>query len=149
MSVEVERACRTTSGLANELRVCVMRLGRRMRNERAASDDMTPNQIAVLHTLSRCGDLTIGDLAAAERVQPPSMTRIVANLVNRDLVAKVPNPSDKRQVVISLTDAGDRVVHEYRRRKEAWLVRQLEHLTPAERRTLREAAPILDRLAGA
>ncbi len=146
---EVAKLARTDAGLASALRISVMRLSRRLRNERDASDDLTANQLAVLGTLFRSGPLTVGDLAAAEKVQPPSMTRTVSCLVDRQLIDRDPHPTDKRVVVVSLNDAGRAVIAESRRRKEAWLNHRLKELTPAERQILRDAAPLLERISHA
>ncbi len=126
-----------------------MRLSRRLRNERDASDDLSANQLAVLGTLSRHGAMTIGELAAAEKVQPPSMTRTVTTLCDKGLVQRTPRDSDRRVVVVSLTESAQAVIDESRRRKEAWLNCRLRELTPADRQTLRDAAPILERLSQA
>jgi DNA-binding MarR family transcriptional regulator len=126
-----------------------MRLSRRLRNERDAEDDLSPNHLAVLGTLWRRGGITIGDLAAAEKVQPPSMTRTVNSLHSNGLVARLPHPSDRRVVLVELTPAGHAVIEESRRRKDAWIDRQLSTLTPAERKILRDAAPVLERLSHA
>lgn len=149
MPLEAAQFARTDAGLASSLRVSVMRLSRRLRNEREADEDLTPNQLAVLGTLSRCGALSIGELAAAEKVQPPSMTRIVNCLNDKGLLERRAHPSDKRQVVVSLTDDARLVITGSRRRKEAWLNHRLKELTPAQRQTLRDAAPILERLSSA
>ncbi len=149
MPTEVAKLARTDAGLASALRISVMRLSRRLRNERDVDDDLTANQLAVLGTLVRNGALTIGDLAAAEKVQPPSMTRTVGCLADKDLVSRDPHPTDKRVVVVSLTDLGRAVIAESRRRKEAWLNHRLKELSAAERQILREAAPILERLSHA
>ncbi|MGH3447015.1 MAG: MarR family winged helix-turn-helix transcriptional regulator [Nocardioidaceae bacterium] len=138
---------RTNAGLASGLRVSVMRLSRRMRNQRDPSEDLSFNQLSVLGALLRCGPLTIGDLAATEKVQPPSMTRTVSALSEKGLVERAPHESDRRIVVISLTDEAHSVLSESRRRKEAWLHHRLCELTPSERQILREAAPILERLS--
>jgi DNA-binding MarR family transcriptional regulator len=140
---------RTNAGLAHTLHVSVMRLSRRLRNERDAADDLTPTHLAVLGSLNRHGQLTIGELAAAEKVQPPSMTRTVNALCDKEVVARRPHPDDRRLVVVELTDAGRDVIDKVRRRKEAWLNHRLDELTPAERRILRDAAPILERLSHA
>ena len=126
-----------------------MRLSRRLRNERDASDDMSSNQIAVLFTLARSGPMTIGDLAAEEKVQPPSMTRTVNSLADKGLVQRDTHTTDRRAVVLSLTEAGSAVIDESRRRKEAWLHQRLCELTPAQRQTLRDAAPVLELLSRA
>ena len=140
---------RTNTGLSSALRVSVMRLSRRLRNERDASDDMSSNQIAVLFTLARSGPMTIGDLAAEEKVQPPSMTRTVTSLADKGLVQRDTHTTDRRAVVLSLTEAGSAVIDESRRRKEAWLHQRLCELTPAQRQILRDAAPVLERLSRA
>lgn len=146
---DVMKLAKTDAGLASAMRISVMRLSRRLRNERDASDDLTANQLAVLGTLFRDGPSTIGDLAAAEKVQPPSMTRTVSCLADKQLIDRDPHPTDKRVVVVSLNDAGKAVILESRRRKEAWLNHRLKELTPAERQVLRDAAPILERLSHA
>jgi DNA-binding MarR family transcriptional regulator len=149
MPADVMKLARTDAGLASALRISVMRLSRRLRNERDASDDLTANQLAVLGTLFREGPLTVGDLAAAEKVQPPSMTRTVSCLAEKQLINRDPHPTDKRVVVVSLNDAGQAVIIESRRRKEAWLNHRLKELSAAERQILRDAAPIIERLSHA
>jgi DNA-binding MarR family transcriptional regulator len=145
----VTKLSRTDAGLASSLRVSVMRLARRLRSERDPADDLSVHHLAVLGTLWRNGEMSIGDLAAAEKVQPPSMTRTVNTLVERGLIQRTARPDDKRIVVVDLTGAALRVLEDSRRRKEAWLNRRLAELTAAERQTLRDAAPILDRLSHA
>ena len=137
---------RSDAALASSLRNSVMRLARRLRIERV-STDLSLNQLAVLGTLNRRGPLSIGELAAAERVQPPSMTRTVNCLVDLRLVTREPHPSDRRQVVIDLSESGKTVLAQDRRRRDAWLARRLTELSPDERRLLRQVAPIIERLA--
>jgi DNA-binding MarR family transcriptional regulator len=137
---------RSDAALASSLRNSVMRLARRLRIERV-STDLSLNQLAVLGTLNRRGPLSIGELAAAERVQPPSMTRTVNCLVDLRLVTREPHPSDRRQVVIDLSEPGKTVLAEDRRRRDAWLARRLTELSADERRLLRQVAPIIERLA--
>ncbi len=149
MPTYVMRIARTDAGLASALRVSVMRLSRRLRNERDASEDLTANQLAALGTLWRRGALTIGELASLEKVQPPSMTRTVDCLCAKGLVARAPHEQDRRQVVVTLTPAAEAVIQESRRRKEAWLTLRLKELSPDERQTLRDVAPILERLSQA
>ncbi len=149
MPTEVIKIARTDAGLASAMRVSVMRLSRRLRNEREVSDDLTANHLAVLGTLTRHDALTIGELAALEKVQPPSMTRIVDRLTEKGLVRREPHPDDRRLVVVKLTSTADAVIREARRRKEAWLALRLKELTAEERQILRDAAPILERLSQA
>jgi DNA-binding MarR family transcriptional regulator len=149
MPTELAKLARTDVGLASALRISVMRLSRRLRNERDETQELTANQLAVLGILSRNGTMSVGELAAAEKVQPPSMTRTVTCLAEKDLVVRAPHPTDGRQVLVSLTARADEVIGESRRRKEAWLNQRLRELTPAERQILRDAAPIIERLSHA
>lgn len=127
------------------LRVGVLRLGRRLRLER--DGDLTLTQLSVLGTLAREGALTIGELANHERVKPPSMTRTVTYLEEAGVVTRCANDNDGRQVIVKLTDVAIDVLAENRRRRDAWLREHLGELSPADRRLLEAAAPLLDRLA--
>jgi len=143
----VEKVARTDAGLAAELRLGVMRLRRRLASERHPDNELSLNQMGVLGVLARRGAMTVGELAAAEKVQPPSMTRTVNCLEESGDVLKRPHESDGRQVVVELSEQGrDRVLAD-RARRDAWLAQRLRELTPDERAVLRQAAPILDRLA--
>jgi DNA-binding MarR family transcriptional regulator len=135
-----------TSELASELRVSLMRLGRRLRLERP-DEGPTPTQLAVLGTLERHGPMTLGELAAHEKVQPPSMTRTTATLVERGLLTRVTAPTDRRQVQIAISDAGLALLREDRKRRDAWLAGRFDKLTSDERALLHQVAPLLDRLA--
>jgi len=88
-----------------------------------------------------------GELAALERVQPPSMTRTVNCLHEGGYVVRRKNAADGRQVVVALSEKGGQTLAADRRRREAWLAQRLRELTPDERSLLRQAAPILERLA--
>ncbi len=137
---------RDHSALASSLRLSVMRLARRMRNERADTS-LTLSQLAALSTLERHGPLTPRELALLERVQPPSMTRITAHLEAAGLVQRTDHPSDGRQVLLAVSTAGVALVREDRRRREAWLAQQLRVLPAADLVVLRRAAELLERLA--
>jgi DNA-binding MarR family transcriptional regulator len=145
----LEAAARTDAGLASELRLSVMRLRRRLANERHPDNPLSMGAMAVLGCLYRNGDLTVGELASAERVQPPSMTRTVNALEIPGYVARRAHETDGRQVVVALTDLGRTTVRADRARRDAWLARRLSDLTSGERETLRRAAPLLERLANA
>ena len=137
----------TDTALASALRLSVMRLARRMRAERADTA-LSLTALSALATLERHDALTPGELAAAERVQPPSMTRVVAGLQDAGLVARAQHPTDGRQVLLTVTPAGTALLREDRRRREAWLAQRLTELDDADREVLRAAAVVLDRLAG-
>jgi DNA-binding MarR family transcriptional regulator len=146
----VEKVARTDSGLASALRISVMRLSRRMRSERDPKSELLPvGQLSVLGALYRNGDSTVGALAALERVQPPSMTRTVNCLAEGGYVVRHKHVSDGRQVVVALSDKGRETIAADRRRRDAWLAQRLRELTPDERSLLRQAAPLIERLAQA
>jgi DNA-binding MarR family transcriptional regulator len=137
---------RADADLASSLRLSVMRLARRLRLEKS-SDSLSMNQLAVLGTLNRCGDRTVGELAGIEKVKPPSMTRTVNSLADAGLVTRQAHPTDGRQVLVGLTPAARHVLDEDRRRRDAWLARRLADLTTEQRALLRDVAPLLDWLA--
>jgi DNA-binding MarR family transcriptional regulator len=124
-----------------------MRLRRRLNIQRAADHLLSANQLGAMGTLKRLGPMTVGELAAQERVRPPSMTRTVTSMEELGLVAREPHPTDGRQVLVRLADEGKRIMLEDRKRRDAWLARELHQLTPEEKEILRRAAPILERLA--
>ncbi|MFI6602272.1 MarR family winged helix-turn-helix transcriptional regulator [Nonomuraea sp. NPDC050536] len=137
---------RSDAGLASALRVSLARLTRRLRRQ-AAAHSLTPTQFATLAAVERHSGITPGELAELEKVQPPSMTRVIAALEERGLVARTPHPTDRRQVTVTVTEAAQALLKEERRRKEAWLNQRLKELTPEERAILRQAAPILEKLS--
>ncbi|MDF1604820.1 MarR family transcriptional regulator [Nocardioides sp. YIM 152315] len=143
----VEKVVRSDAGLASELRLSVMRLRRRLAVERHPDNELSINQMSVLGVLARRGAMSVGELATAERVQPPSMTRTVNCLEESGDVVKRPHETDRRQIVVEISEQGRGRVAADRDRRDAWLARCLLELTPAERAILRRAAPILDNLA--
>jgi DNA-binding MarR family transcriptional regulator len=143
----VEKASRTDAGLASELRLAVMRLRRRLANERDPHNTLSMNAMATLGALYRNGDLTVGELAAHERVQPPSMTRTVNCLEEGGYVTRRAHDTDGRQVLVTLTESGRATLLVDRARRDEWLAKRLRDLTTEERAVLRQAAPILQRLA--
>jgi DNA-binding MarR family transcriptional regulator len=136
----------TDPGLAHALRASVMRLGRRLRQVRADSLDLQSNQLSVMAALLNEGDMLMGALAARERMQPPSMTRIVNGLEERGFVARRPDPSDRRQCLVTVTEAGREIILANRQRRDEWLTVRIAELEPAERAVLRQAVAILDRV---
>ncbi len=143
----IEKAIRTDSGLASELRTSVMRLRRRLASERHPDNELSMPSMAVLGALYGHGEMTLGELASHERVQPPSMTRTVNCLEESGYVVRRPHETDGRQVVVSLSDRGRKTLLADRARRDAWLARRLKELSAEERAVLRRAAPILERIA--
>jgi DNA-binding MarR family transcriptional regulator len=132
--------------LASTLRVGVMRLERRLRSERS-SEGLTVSQLSVLGILGQRGPLSPTQLAAAERVQPPSMTRVIGALEDLGLVDRHAHETDGRQSVIALSAAGRALLAEDRSRRQAWLAGRLAQLPQQERDALGLAAPIMQALA--
>ena len=141
----------TDAVLATAMRISISRLARRLRVERlglgGAETVLSDIQLAALAALERHDSMTPGELAEHEKVQPPSMTRVIAVLEERGLVKREPHATDRRQVVLTATDEGRDVVQRVRRRREAWLAQRLQELTPDERQILRAAAPILEKIS--
>jgi DNA-binding MarR family transcriptional regulator len=134
----------STDELTSRLRMVVARLSRRLRQE--ANEGATPSQLAALATVERHGPMTLGDLAAHERVRPPTMTRIVAGLEESGLLSREIDPSDRRVSRMTLTGEGSRLLARSRTRKDAFLAAMLEHLDAEEIATVERAVPILERL---
>jgi len=126
--------------------VALTRISRQLRAQRGEAD-LPEGQFGVLTVLHKHGAMSPGALAEHERVRPPSMTRAVNRLVELGVVEKVEHETDRRQVVVRLTEAGTREVKETRRRRDAWLTQQLSALTPDERETLARASELLNRIA--
>ncbi|MEU4772590.1 MarR family transcriptional regulator [Micromonospora sp. NPDC023644] len=134
--------------LAPQLRDAITRLNRRVRQARPVGD-LTVTQLSALTSLRLAGALTPRELADVERVQPPTMTKIVAKLEERGLVQRTPHPTDGRQVILAATEGGRAVLDQFERVRDEWLARRLAALTEAERDTLRQAAEILQQVARA
>jgi len=128
------------------LREAITRVNRRLRQTRPATD-LTIAQISVLQSLENAGALTPRELSDVERVQPPTMTRIVGRLEERGLIQRTPHPSDGRQVILAPSPAGRSLLEGYRRARDEWLAQRLARLSTEERETLRRAADILNRIA--
>ena len=139
------RSATIDTALASALRLSVVRLNRRLRAQRADTS-VTLTQLAALSTLKGQGALTPGELAAHEKVQPPSMTRVLAALEERGLVLRRPHPTDGRQVLVELTEQGRELLHSEVRMREAWLARRLAELSAEDREVLRAASTVIDRL---
>jgi DNA-binding MarR family transcriptional regulator len=141
----------TDAGLATAMRISITRLARRLRVERLGLGGteavLSDIQLAALAALERHDAMTPGELAEHEKVQPPSMTRVIAVLEERGLVRRAAHPTDRRQVILTVTQQGRDLVQLVRRRREAWLAQRMQELTPEERATLLAAAPILEKLS--
>jgi DNA-binding MarR family transcriptional regulator len=131
--------------LVARLRLTIMRLARRLRQQ-AASTDVTPSMLSVMSTLEGRGSLTLGEVAEAESVRSPTMTKIVSRLEAAGLVARIPDPQDKRITRVGLSRAGARLIERHRARKDVYLATRLRRLDEEEIDVLRRAAGILERV---
>jgi len=129
---------------AVRLRLAITRTSRRLRQE--AGSGLSPTLTAALATVDRHGPLTPSELAQRERVQRPTVTRLVARLEELGLLARAADPGDRRSSLLSITPAGRALLEEVRGRKDAYLARRLEGLDADERAALDRAAAILERL---
>jgi DNA-binding MarR family transcriptional regulator len=136
-----------TAEVASRLRLGVTRLARRLRQQ--AEPGITPSLLIALSSIDRGGPMTIGELCAAERVQPPTMTRIVAALVDAGLVIRESDAADRRVAWVRATPEGVKLLQRSRKRKDAYLAKQLRTLDERELAVLEEAAGILERLVEA
>ena len=130
--------------LAAGLRLVVMRLARRLRQQ--SEGDVTPSQLSALSSVDRLGPLTLGELAAAEQVQPPSMTKIVGGLERHGFVIREPDAKDRRVARVRISDEGRRFVARSRTRKTAYLAARLSEFDAEERALIERALPLLERL---
>jgi DNA-binding MarR family transcriptional regulator len=130
--------------VAPRLRVAVLRLARHLRQQ--AEGDVTPSTLSALSTIERRGPLTLGELAAIENVQPPTMTRIVGRLEEFGYVERQVDPNDRRVARATATAAGKEYAARARDRYNAYLAARIRQLPAADRKTLAAALPVLERL---
>ncbi|HVL95926.1 MAG TPA: MarR family transcriptional regulator [Solirubrobacteraceae bacterium] len=134
----------TVSGLAAHLRLAVTRTARRLRQE--AGGELSPTLAAALATVERHGPLTPSELAARERVQRPTATRVVARLEAAGLIERTGDPADRRSFLVAVTPGGRALLRRLRTRKDAYLAERLRALPAEDRAALARAADILERL---
>ena len=130
--------------VASRLRSAVNRLQRRLRQE--ALGGLSPGQASALGSVRRLGQPTLGELAAVEQVQPPSMTRIVAALSDAGMVRREADPTDRRSARVRITPAGERALERMRTAKNAFLQRRLAELGPDAQVQAAELVALLEHL---
>jgi len=138
----------TDTAIAGALRDAVGRLGRRMRHQ-TPHPELSLGQLAALRSLERHRSMTPGELAEHEKVQPPSMTKILARLEAHGYVIRAPHPADRRQVTVRPSPAGLALLADDRRRRDAWIAQRLRGLEADELAALRAAVPVLEKLSRA
>jgi DNA-binding MarR family transcriptional regulator len=140
----VRTTSETRPDLAGHLRHTIVRVARRLRQE--AGTELSPSLTAALSTIERHGPLTPSELASRERIQRPTVTRVVARLEEAGLIERTADLYDRRSSLLAATPAGRALLDELRTRKTAFLAERLDTLEPEERATLERAADILERV---
>jgi DNA-binding MarR family transcriptional regulator len=130
--------------LAGRLRLAITRTARRLRQE--ADAGLSPSLTAALATIDRHGPLTPSRLAEMERIQRPTVTRLLSTLENDGLIERLTDPDDRRVSHVSITKDGRALVKKLRSRKNAYLSKRLRHLDEDELETLERATAILERI---
>jgi DNA-binding MarR family transcriptional regulator len=135
----------TAPTLGSQLRLAVLRLSRRLRQQTAG--DITASQLSALAAVAKHGEVSLGELAAIERIAPPSMTRIAARLEDQGLLERRVDSADRRVARVVVSAAGGALLDENRTRRDAFLAARLQDFTVEERALLARAIPLLERLA--
>jgi len=141
------RASPPDDEFVGRLRLSVTRLARLLRQQ--DEGDMTPTVAATLATIAREGPLTLGELAAAEQVAPPTVTKVTAKLEAAGLIDRIVDPTDRRVCRVALSNAGHKQVELNRSRRTAWLADRLSLLSPDEQQRLVGALDVLEHLTTA
>ncbi len=142
MPTRSESSTLTNEEVAGRLRSAVNRLQRRLRQESLGG--LSPAQASALGSVRRLGNPTLGELAATEQVQPPTVTRIVAGLAEAGMVTRVADTNDRRSARVRLTPAGERALEGVRTRKNAFLLRRLGQLSEEEQQRAAELVALLE-----
>jgi DNA-binding MarR family transcriptional regulator len=137
---------RVDDAVVSRLRVAIARLNRRLRQEGVAADEMTPSQLSAMATIERLGSVTLGELAADERVKPPTMTRIVDRLEETGYVRRSPDAVDRRCVRVELSADGHAFLAQHRSRRDAFLSARVESLPRDDRERLPRLVALLEHL---
>jgi len=145
MAYTAPMAATTAPTLGSQLRLAVLRLSRRLRQQ--AVGEVTASQLSALSVVAKHGEMSLGELAAIERVAPPSMTRIATRLETQGLLERRVDAVDRRVAQVAVSPAGEALLAETRTRRDAYLAARLQGFTSEERALLARAIPLLERLA--
>ena len=130
--------------LASHLRLTIARTARRLRQE--GGTGLSPSMTAALATIECHGPMTPSEIAARERIQRPTATRVIARLEEMGLIARTADPEDRRSSLVAVTPEATALLAEQRTRKTAFLAERLDRLDPADRAALERAADVLERM---
>ena len=132
--------------VADRLRPTLLVLARELRREKIAG--VSSQQVGLLVSIKHAPGVTVGELAADERVSTAAMSKRISRLERDGLVARTPSESDRRCVGLTVTDEGQRTLRRVRSRRTAWLATRLDALSPAELAAVSAALDPLSRLLG-
>lgn len=132
--------------LAASLRVSLVRLGRRMRREQG-DEALAIHHMSALGAIQQLEEPTLARIAACEGVKPPSMVKTLQHLESLGYIVRQAHPTDGRMMVLRISDKGDAMIDELRKRRNRALAEALDRLSPEEREVIERAVPILERLA--
>ena len=130
--------------LAGHLRLTIARTARRLRQE--GGTELSPSMTAALATIECHGPMTPSELAARERIQRPTATRVIARLEEMGLLGRTTDPQDRRSSLVSVTPEATALLAEQRTRKTAFLAERLDGLEAEDRAALERAADVLERM---
>jgi len=130
--------------VADRLRPTLLVLARELRREKIAG--VSPQQVGLLAAIKYAPGVTVGELAANERVSTAAMSKRVSRLERDGLVARTKNDADRRRTGLTLTEEGQRTLRRVRSRRTAWLASRLSSLSSAELAAVGAAAEPLARL---
>jgi len=130
--------------LASHLRLTIARTARRLRQE--GGTELSPSMTAALATIECHGPMTPSELAARERIQRPTATRVIARLEEMGLLGRTTDPQDRRSSLVSVTPEATALLAEQRTRKTAFLAERLDGLDAEDRAALERAADVLERM---
>ena len=131
---------------AARLRLALTRVARRLRQE--ANADLSPSLTSALASIEGHGSVTPSELANCERVQRPTITRVLTRLTELGLIERAAAPADARSTLVSITPSGRALLNELRTRRDAFLADRLSKLSPEDRAVLDRASAVLESLLG-
>jgi DNA-binding MarR family transcriptional regulator len=130
----------------DRLRFAIGRLARRLRLS-AAGAGHTPTTTSVLFTIVREGPLRLSEVAEREALNPTMLSRVAGTLTDEGLIHRVPDPRDRRAVLVEATAAGRRLRAKVHRQRTEALSAELGRLDAADQQAIEQALPALERLA--
>jgi len=138
------------TNLSTSLRTAVSSLNKRLRKQMYSADSYSITEIETMSILYRQGKLLPSELAYQTKIKAQSMSQILKKMEENKMIKRAPSEEDKRKVYITLTSSGKKIVEKTRYERDGWLTKNIDkNLTDKEKKTLKKAIEILNRLAEA